>query len=321
MDRFQSTVEVDAPASICYEKWHHFEQFPHFMKNVKSVSPVGGNRWHWVVTGPLGKELEWDAEIDGDEPSRVISWHTVSEPDVGVQGAVRFDEIGANKTQVTCTIQYEPPAGPLGELVAHVFSNPQSMVEEDLANFKHLVEGTNVPSERAQAGKVMQPDPFVVPGAAAGAAGAASASAGVTPGEVQDKPSSGLYDQEDDYEAVYGLEDELPIVSSSADMDESDIREIETLREEESPYLGMAGAVYSEDLIEMRADEPGLDEQDIYTESMDVYEEDLESFYEDLDEEIDESLSPRESIENYQPADSDSGSAVNPSRPTETGPY
>lgn len=146
MDRFKSCIEVDAPASQCYQQWHDFENFPRFMKNVKSVTRQDDQCWHWVVNGPLGKDIEWDAVMDGDEPSKVISWHTVSEPDVGVQGAVRFDEIDEGRTQVTCTIQYKPPAGPLGELIAGIFSNPHKMVEEDLENFKHLVEGTNQPA-------------------------------------------------------------------------------------------------------------------------------------------------------------------------------
>lgn len=310
MDRFQSTIDVDAPASVCYEKWHHFDEFPHFMSHVKQVEPIGENRWHWVVSGPLGKELEWDAEIDGDDPNKLISWHTVSKPDVGVQGTVRFDEIAPDKTQVTCTIQYAPPAGGIGDMVAHLFSNPQHMVDDDLKNFKNLVEGTNVPAEKAHEGKIMQPDPFVVPNA--------QSSAATTVG--QSASPSDLYEDEDDYESIYGLEDELPVVGTSSDIDEADIVELQSLSEEESPYLGSLGALYSEDAIDMRADQPGIDQQDVYTESMDVFEEDLESFYEDMDEEVDEALPPpRETIENYGGISTDSGATVNPSQLPKSG--
>jgi hypothetical protein len=311
MERFQSTIEVDAPASVCYEKWHHFEQFPHFMAHVNKVEPIGENRWHWVVSGPLGKELEWDAEIDGDEPDKLISWHTVSEPDVGVQGAVRFDEVAPEKTQVTCTVQYEPPAGGVGSIVAHIFSDPQHMVNDDLKNFKNLVEGTNVPTEKAHEGKVMHPDPFVVPNNQPASASGVSG--------TQPSVTTPLFEDEDDYEAVYGLEDELPIVGTSADIDEVDIVEIQALSEEESPYLGSVGAIYSEDVIDMRADQPGADQSDVYTESMDVFEEDLESFYEDIDEELDEAVPPpRQTIENYSVPE-DSGALVNPSHEPKSG--
>lgn len=144
MARFQESIEVNALIEACFDQWMRFEEFPRFMKHVKSVQRQGAGRWHWVVDGPMGKKLEWDAQMDGRKEDRLISWHTVSDPDVGVQGAVRFDEISPGRTRVTCTIQYEPPAGPVGELVAQVFSNPQAMVRQDLENFKALLEGGRV---------------------------------------------------------------------------------------------------------------------------------------------------------------------------------
>ena len=140
MARLQESVEVNAPASECYDQWMRFEEFPQFMVHVKSVTRQGDRRWHWIVDGPLGKKLEWDAEMDGNERDRIISWHSVSEPEVGVQGAVLFEELSPGLTRITSTIQYEPPAGVMGELVGQVFSNPQQMVRQDLDNFKKLME-------------------------------------------------------------------------------------------------------------------------------------------------------------------------------------
>jgi uncharacterized membrane protein len=141
MARFQESIEVNAPVSACYAQWMRFEEFPQFMDHVKSVTRQGDRRWHWVVDGPLGKKLEWDAEVDGNEPDRMISWHSISDPDVGIQGAVLFEEMGYDRTRVTLTIQYEPPAGAVGELIGQIFSNPQQMVRQDLENFKQLMEG------------------------------------------------------------------------------------------------------------------------------------------------------------------------------------
>jgi uncharacterized membrane protein len=50
-------------------------------------------------------------------------------------------------TRVTSTLQYEPPAGALGEIVAQVFSNPEAMVKQDLENFKKLIESQSVSYE------------------------------------------------------------------------------------------------------------------------------------------------------------------------------
>lgn len=141
MGRFQESVEVNAPVQACFSQWMRFEEFPRFMDHVKSVTRQGDDRWHWIVDGPLGAKLEWDAKMDGRQEDRMISWHTISDPNVGVQGAVLFEELGPERTRVTSTLQYEPPAGALGEIVAQIFSNPEMMVKQDLENFKKLLEG------------------------------------------------------------------------------------------------------------------------------------------------------------------------------------
>jgi uncharacterized membrane protein len=84
--------------------------------------------------------LEWDSVIDGNETDRLVSWHSISEPDVGIQGAAVFEELSPDRTRIIFTIQYEPPGGPIGTLIAQIFSNPQKMVKEDVNNFKELIE-------------------------------------------------------------------------------------------------------------------------------------------------------------------------------------
>jgi uncharacterized membrane protein len=143
MARFQDSIEIDAAVQSCYEQWMKFEEFPRFMDHVKSVTRQGDNRWHWIIDGPMGMKVEWDAIMDGSQEQRLVSWHTISEPTVGTQGAVLFEEIQPNRTRVTSTLQYEPPAGKAGEIVAELFSNPEKMVQQDLINFKKLLEAQN----------------------------------------------------------------------------------------------------------------------------------------------------------------------------------
>jgi hypothetical protein len=281
MDRFESSIDIDAPASVCYERWHQFESFPHFMKNVKSVTRQEGTRWHWVVTGPLGTDVSWDAEIDADERNRTIAWHTVPDSEIQMQGATRFDEVAPNRTRVSCFIQYQVSGGGLKEAIAHLIENPHKKVEEDLQNFKHLVEGTHIPASKVHQGKVLTPDPDVIPSDAGTVAGTMAGAAGISR-------------QEGAYEGPYGLDDEIPALGSSAELEDIDIdaETLSLLRNEEDPYLGASGALYSEDLIDQRAEGETLVETDVFTESMDVNAEDLESFTEDLDSDIDAGLTP-----------------------------
>jgi uncharacterized membrane protein len=140
MAKVQEYIEVQAPVSACYELWMNIDRFPEFMPHVRSVTRQGNNRWHWTVDGPMGSSVEWDALVDARAKDNVISWHSISNPTVGNQGAVRFDELSPEMTRITATIQYEPPAGILGETVAQLFSNPSQMVKDSLFKFKNVLE-------------------------------------------------------------------------------------------------------------------------------------------------------------------------------------
>jgi len=140
MDRVQESTQIQAPIKDCFAQWMKFEEFPLFMKHVKSITKVSNNLWHWKVDGPMGAKLEWDAEMQGLEPQYMISWKTVSDSAVKAAGEVHFQEIGPTTTKVTSALVYQAPMGAVGEMVAKLFSNPDAMVKEDLENFKRLVE-------------------------------------------------------------------------------------------------------------------------------------------------------------------------------------
>lgn len=135
----EKTIIVTAPVSEVYEFWTHFDRFPQFMNNIKSVEMRGDRRSHWVAKGPLGTSVEWDAETTMMEPNKRIAWNSRDNGDITTSGQVTFTELDNNQTQVQVLIKYEPPAGALGEAVAKIFSNPQSELEEDLERFKTMI--------------------------------------------------------------------------------------------------------------------------------------------------------------------------------------
>jgi uncharacterized membrane protein len=144
-DQFTRDIIVKAGVDVVYGIWANFENFPQFMKYIKSITKTGDRTSHWVMEGPLGKDLEWDAETTKLEKNKRIAWNSrdTSENDIKTTGQVTFNELPNNETQITVTLQYIPPAGKLGEFVASLFSDPQKRLEEDLANFKAFVEGTH----------------------------------------------------------------------------------------------------------------------------------------------------------------------------------
>lgn len=315
MDRFESSVDIHAPAALCYERWHQFENFPHFMEHVKQVTKIDNTHWHWVINSPIGKTVSWNAEIDADERNRVIAWHTTGDSDLSMQGVVRFDEMAPNHTRLSCLIQYTPSENGLGSFVgaiANLVTHPQKMVETDLENFKHVIEGTHIPASKVHQGKTLVPDPEFV-------------TSDDTP-SLGDEGNQELHTREQDTTAktleksnaaaatilptrVSGRGGVTEKHWGSASYNES----FETLEannsseteyysfdDEEPSYLSSEGALYSEDLLDMQASDNTVDENDIFTNSMDVDEEDLENFTEDLDEDIDSALPSSAEVKNME---------------------
>lgn len=135
---FQDSVEVNAPLREVYRRWTDFQSFPQFMSNVEQVTPLGNNRYHWVAR-ILGVKQEWDAVVTEMEPNRQIAWRSTSGPYNA--GAVTFDPLGPNTTEVRVRMEYAPPAGKVGQTLLDLTQVTRREVHEDLENFKQEMQG------------------------------------------------------------------------------------------------------------------------------------------------------------------------------------
>jgi uncharacterized membrane protein len=142
-DQVTKSIIVKADAAEVFNIWANFENFPHFMKYIKSIQKTGDRTSHWVMEGPLGKDLEWDAETTKLETNKRIGWNSRDGGDIKTSGQVTFNQLPQGQTEITVTLQYVPPAGAIGEFIANLFSDPEKRLDEDLANFKSYVEGTH----------------------------------------------------------------------------------------------------------------------------------------------------------------------------------
>jgi len=147
----ESFTIMQSPDEL-YRFWRDLSNLPRFMRNVRSVEPLDGNRSHWVVGGPDDRTYEWDAEIVRDEPGRVISWRTIGDADVKNEGSVTFQPAtGGRGTVVAVEIVYDPPGGGAGKAIARLFgTRPETDVREDLRRFKQLCETGEIPTIRGQ---------------------------------------------------------------------------------------------------------------------------------------------------------------------------
>jgi len=144
--RVEEVITVDASPEQLYLFWRNFEQLPSFMDHLVVVTQVDALRSHWVAKAPMGRTVEWDAEIINEIDSELIAWRTLQGSDVVSAGSVRFkpaaDDLG---TEVRVRLQYDPPAGKIGATVAWLLGhNPSRAIREDLQRFKQLIEAREV---------------------------------------------------------------------------------------------------------------------------------------------------------------------------------
>ena len=148
--RVESSVVVEAPVSRVYDYWRNLENLPNFMTNIEEVRATGPGMTHWRIKGPLGTKMEFDAQTTQEEENRALGWNSV-DGNVETSGQVRFQELGPERTRVEVTMNYaDPPGGKIGEVGSKILANPQVMVDQDLYNFKEIIEGRATPEEIQQ---------------------------------------------------------------------------------------------------------------------------------------------------------------------------
>lgn len=145
---FHKAINVDASVEEVYKFWSRFENFPRFMSHVKEIHDNGNGRSHWVVAGPAGTPVEFDAIITRQVPNQIIAWKTLPGQPVEHSGTVRFDPNPQGGARISVRMSYNPPAGAVGHMVASLFgADPKRAMDEDLARLKTLLEVGKTSSE------------------------------------------------------------------------------------------------------------------------------------------------------------------------------
>jgi uncharacterized membrane protein len=148
--RVEGSIEVEAPVGKVYGYWQTLENLPQFMTNVEEVRSTGPDTTHWKVKGQLGTSLEFDARTTQDQENEAIGWNSEN-GEVQTSGQVRFREVTPSRTRVEVQMNYwDTPGGRAGEVASRLIANPQVMMQQDLQNFKEIIEGTATPEEIQQ---------------------------------------------------------------------------------------------------------------------------------------------------------------------------
>ena len=136
------TMTVEAPVERVYEFWNEFENFPRFMSHVHEVRRIGADRTHWVVAGPGGTPVEWDAVVIRRIVNEEIGWRTVEGSLVEHSGSVRFRSAGVGQTRIDVKMTYRPLGGALGHGLATLLgSDPERVIADDLDRLATQLRG------------------------------------------------------------------------------------------------------------------------------------------------------------------------------------
>jgi uncharacterized membrane protein len=144
----EKSITINSTPGDLYNFWRDLENLPRFMENLESVTQLDENRSHWVVTGPGGKKIEWDAEVYNEKEGEMIAWRSLPGADITNAGSVHFEEApGGRGTHLKVTLNYNPPGGKAAALFAKLFGQePGQLVEHNLKRLKQLIETGEIPT-------------------------------------------------------------------------------------------------------------------------------------------------------------------------------
>ncbi|GAA3686142.1 hypothetical protein GCM10023081_24400 [Arthrobacter ginkgonis] len=133
--KVEKQVLVNVPLSTAYNQWTQFEDFPHFMGGVKSVTQLGDDRLEWVAE-VAGVRRKWEARILEQVPDSKVAWAATE--GATNAGSVTFEDVGGGQTSVRLTLEYEPEG--LVEKIGDKLHVIEHRVEADLKKFKEFIE-------------------------------------------------------------------------------------------------------------------------------------------------------------------------------------
>ena len=133
-----ASVAVNAPVHQVYSLFTHFNDFPKFMSFVKEVTYYDNQRSHWVAE--VAGRHEWDAVNENWIPEQQVGWRSTN----GMEnfGKVTFQPMNNNQTQVDVFINYNPPAGVLGDIGENlgVGGRFDQALQNDMTHFARMVD-------------------------------------------------------------------------------------------------------------------------------------------------------------------------------------
>ncbi len=158
-DNATKVITIDRPPEEVYRFWRDVANLPRFMKHVHSVVAIGDDRTRWIVNGPGGLRIEWEAEIVADRKNEAIVWRSLPGADVDNSGSVQFVRAAGHRgTEVWLELRFDAPGGPIGKAIALLFGkHPAQLAYTTLRRLKQLLETGEITESDASIHQGMHP--------------------------------------------------------------------------------------------------------------------------------------------------------------------
>lgn len=149
----RESITIARTAPFLFGFWRNFANLPLFMEHLEEVRVLSPSRSVWTAKAPAGMRVKWEAEVINEIEGELIGWRSTENADVATAGSVRFvPVVNDDATEVIVRLQYEPPGGKLGSLVASIFGEePSQQIRSDLRRLKVLLESDDAPAVTVRA--------------------------------------------------------------------------------------------------------------------------------------------------------------------------
>jgi uncharacterized membrane protein len=145
------SIKINRPPAELFSFWRDFGNLPRFMEHLADVQVLSPTRSVWTAKAPVGMRVKWEAKVINEIEGELIGWQSTENADVATAGSVRFIPAMGGGTEIIVHLQYDPPAGKLGSLVASMFGEePSQQIRADLRRLKEILETGAVPRSQVQ---------------------------------------------------------------------------------------------------------------------------------------------------------------------------
>jgi uncharacterized membrane protein len=145
--KIEQSAVISRPRDELFRFWRNLANLPRFMDHLQSITVLDDRHSHWVVRGPVGVRLEWDAEITHEVENELIAWRSLPGSDLDHRGAVHFSPVHNGGTEVRVILRYRTRGGSAANAISQILGErPADQIVDDLRRFQQVMEaGEPVP--------------------------------------------------------------------------------------------------------------------------------------------------------------------------------